>query len=61
MRKIYVLDENNELKEIDAGITQYSELQDAPIYTTYNGIKLVGSKVELVDEVLTITEEVSHK
>jgi hypothetical protein len=31
MRKIYVLDENNELKEIDAGITQYSELQDAPI------------------------------
>ena len=61
MRKIYVLDENNELKEIDAGITQYSELQDAPIYTTYNGVKLVGSKVELVDEVLTITEEASHK
>jgi hypothetical protein len=33
MRKIYVLDENNELKEIDAGITQYNELTDAPIKT----------------------------
>jgi hypothetical protein len=34
MRKIYVLDENNVLKEIDAGITQYSELQDGPISTS---------------------------
>ena len=61
MRKIYVLDENNELKEIDAGITQYSELQDAPIYTTYNGVKLVGSTVSLVEGVLTITEGTDHK
>lgn len=60
MRKIYVLDENNELKEIDAGITQYSELADAPIYTTYNGVPLIGSAVSIVNEVLTLTPAVDH-
>ena len=55
MRKIYVLDENNQLKEIDAGITQYSELTDAPIYTTYKGIKLVNSKITLVENEIVVT------
>ena len=49
MRKIYVLDENNELKEIDAGITQYSELQDAPIITSYKGVPLVNSTIYIND------------
>ena len=61
MRKIYVLDEGGNLQEIDAGITQYSELQDTPIYTTYNGIKLVGSTVSVENGELVITESEGHK
>ena len=34
MRKIYVLDEQGHLQEIDAGITEYKELQDGPIITS---------------------------
>ena len=56
MRKIYVLDEAGHLQEIDAGITEYSELRDAPIYTTYNGVQLVNSTVSLnQQEELVIT------
>ena len=61
MRKIYVLDENNELKEIDAGITQYSELTDAPIYTTYDGVKLVGSTITLENDKMVVTQADGHK
>jgi hypothetical protein len=61
MRKIYVLDEDNKLKEIDAGITEYSELKDAPIHTTYNGVKLIGSRVDVVDEQLVITADEEYK
>ena len=33
MRRIYVLNDNNELVQIDAGVESYSELKDAPIST----------------------------
>jgi hypothetical protein len=58
MRKIYVLDENNELKEIDAGITQYSELQDAPIITSYKGVPLINSTIYIND--VTKELEIQH-
>ncbi len=60
MRKIYVLDENNELKTIDAGITQYSELTDSPVYTTYNGVQLVGSTVRIVNNELVVEPSLEH-
>lgn len=58
MRKIYVLDENNELKEIDAGITQYSELADSPIKTnTLNtSVSETGELVESTDHKWTEEE-----
>lgn len=31
MKKIYVLDENGQLQEIDAGVTDYKELENVPI------------------------------
>ena len=55
MRKIYVLDESGQLQEIDAGITEYKELQDTPIYTTYKGVVLVNSIVTLENEELVVT------
>lgn len=58
MRKIYVLDENNELKEIDAGITQYGELQDAPIITSYKGVPLINSTIYINDETQEL--EIQH-
>ena len=61
MKKIYVLDDNNELQEIDAGISNYSELGDAPIFTTYNGVQLVGSTVKIVDNEIVLTEDAEHK
>jgi hypothetical protein len=56
MRKIYVLDENNELKEIDAGITQYSELQDAPI--TLNAL---DHEVSINGTDIVLTKAPGHK
>ena len=61
MKKIYVLDDNNELQEIDAGISNYSELGDAPIFTTYNGVQLVGSTVKIVDGEIVLTEDAEHR
>lgn len=61
MKKIYVLDDNNVLREIDAGITQYSELADAPIYTTYDGVKLVGSTITLENDKMIVTKADGHK
>lgn len=50
MKKIYVLDENNELQEIDAGVTQYSELPDGPISTA-----TINTTVEVVEGQLVLT------
>lgn len=61
MKKIYVLNDNNELQEIDAGISNYSELGDAPIFTTYNGVQLVGSTVKIVDGEIVLTEDAEHR
>ena len=61
MRKIYVLDENNQLQQIDAGIDHYSELQDAPIMTSYNNIPLVGSTVSEVEGVLKLEVSEGHR
>ena len=61
MRKIYVLDENGHLQEIDAGITEYKELQDGPIITSYKGVSLVGSTISVVDGELEIAEAPDHK
>lgn len=60
MKKIYVLDDNNQLQEIDAGATKYEELEGLPFYTTYNGVKLVGSSVTTGDVGLTIIQDESH-
>lgn len=60
MKKIYVLDDNNQLQLIDSGISNYSELLDSPIYTTYNNTKLVESAVTLVDSTLQITASPNH-
>jgi hypothetical protein len=56
MRKIYVLDENNNLKEIDAGVTSYNELTDVPI-----SLSTINTKVEIVDGNLTIKQEDGHR
>lgn len=56
MRKIYVLDENNELKEIDAGITQYSELTDAPIT-----LEALDHKVSIDGTNIVLTKAPGHK
>ena len=60
MKKIYVLDDNGVLQEIDAGVTEYAELTDAPILTTLNGVQLVGSTVSLVDGELTLAAAPGH-
>lgn len=63
MRKIYILDENNQPKLIDAGITQYAELSDAPIITTYKNVPLYGSRI-FIDETngeLDIEADGDHK
>lgn len=61
MRKIYVLDEAGHLQEIDAGITEYSELLDAPIYVKYKGVQLVNSTIALDEnEELVVTAANSH-
>ena len=61
MRKIYVLDEQGHLQEIDAGITEYKELQDGPIITSYKGVPLVGSRVSVSDGELQIAAEPDHR
>lgn len=61
MRKIYVLDDNNQLVEIDAGVSQYAELTDAPILTKYNGKTLVGSTVSVEGGQMIIAEGDNHK
>lgn len=61
MRKIYVLDEAGHLQEIDAGITEYSELLDAPIFVKYKGVQLVNSTITLDEnEELVVTATDSH-
>ena len=61
MKKIYVLDENGHLQEIDAGITEYKELQDGPITTSYKGIPLVGSAISVDNGELQIEAAPDHK
>ena len=61
MRKIYVLDEQGHLQEIDAGITEYKELQDGPIITSYKGVPLVGSRISVSDGELQIAAEPDHR
>ena len=61
MRKIYVLDEQGHLQEIDAGITEYKELQDGPIITSYKGVPLVGSRISVSDGELQIVAEPDHR
>ena len=50
MRKIYVLNEQGNLETIDAGITSYSELSDAPIITSYKGVPLINSTIFINEE-----------
>ena len=61
MRKIYVLDDNNQLQEIDAGITQYKELTDTPIRKEYKGVDLIHSSVEVVNEEMIISSLTDHR
>jgi hypothetical protein len=60
MRTIKVVDEYGNLQQIDAGIEHYSELTDAPIATTYNGTKLVGTTVSLVEGNITLNPSEGH-
>ena len=61
MRKIYVLDDNNQPQLIDAGITEYKELKDVPISRSYNGVDLLYSTVSSQNEELVITPLEKHR
>ena len=56
MRKIYVLDKNNELKEIDSGISSYAELTDAPI-----SISTLNTEVSVINNDIIITPASDHR
>lgn len=56
MRKIYVLDKNNELKEIDSGISSYAELTDAPISTS-----TLNTEVSVINNDIIITPVSNHR
>lgn len=60
MKGIYVLGEDKQLHEIDAGVSEYAELVDAPFKTTYNDILLVGSTVAEEEGVMVLTKAEEH-
>lgn len=61
MKKIYVLDEQGNLQAIDAGITEYKELEDGPITISYKGVKLTDSTLSVDSEgALVVQSEEGH-